>query len=335
MFFLKNFKLLFFNSKLKIFFLNLKFKSIKIFLFFSILNLKKKLNQTPTYLLCTLKYFFFKNCLNIIKFNLFKNIIHLKLKKTNLLNNLKLFSHLNYNTLLISKYLWFIFFIFFKQKKQSKIIQQPNFLFFKKETSLYIIDLMLKQSQLELKISRQDVCILFFKNFLINFLNFLFKSCVIMHFFFLNNKVRVAYFFKSFFKKVRVLSTRQKYSKFLYFLIQAILILFITKDIIFFKNWICNFFELIPPRLHRKFLSKIYKLFKYYLHHFFLITGCVGFKLLISGKISVTGNAKTRSYQILFGKTSFSNKKLKIAYEQGRVRTLTGVLGLHFLLAYN
>lgn len=91
--------------------------------------------------------------------------------------------------------------------------------------------------------------------------------------------------------------------------------------------------ELIKARFHRKLLFQFNKLLKYFFKHILIYFGCSGFKLAISGKISVTGNAKKRRYYLSVGATSFTKKYLKLQYAQGTIRTLTGVLGVVFLLA--
>lgn len=92
--------------------------------------------------------------------------------------------------------------------------------------------------------------------------------------------------------------------------------------------------ERLPAKRHKNFLF----LLKYYLFivnkKLFKLTQCKGFKLLVKGKISVTGNAKKRSYKIYLGQLSFSQKSLKADYQHGLVKTKTGVLGVTFILFF-
>jgi len=59
-----------------------------------------------------------------------------------------------------------------------------------------------------------------------------------------------------------------------------------------------------------------------------------GFRFEISGKISVTGNSKTRKKIINYGSYSLTNKSLKINYTQYTIRTSTGVLEIKTYITY-
>jgi hypothetical protein len=90
----------------------------------------------------------------------------------------------------------------------------------------------------------------------------------------------------------------------------------------------------LPSKLHRKFL--------YFLNIFLTRlseikpnpTSYIGIRFSISGKISVTGNAKTRTKHLAVGKRSLSTKKLSISFSQKQIRTLTGVLGIRCYIFY-
>lgn len=55
--------------------------------------------------------------------------------------------------------------------------------------------------------------------------------------------------------------------------------------------------------------------------------GFRGFKLRLKGKISVAGNARTRTLVLQLGDTSHSKMDNKVAYDLSYVNTFTGVLG--------
>ena len=101
-----------------------------------------------------------------------------------------------------------------------------------------------------------------------------------------------------------------------------------------FSNWLVRFLEKLRPKLHKKFLFLLKFFIQKNFRNIFSYTGAKGFKLVVNGKISVTGNAKTRCYRMSFGKSSFSKKSLHLSYSHGLVKTRTGVLGLLFILAY-
>lgn len=106
------------------------------------------------------------------------------------------------------------------------------------------------------------------------------------------------------------------------------------KNAYFLLLWTCKLMQRLPSRMHRKFL--------YYLGIFLLRISqlnykpglYVGIRFSISGKISVTGNAKTRTKHLMVGKTSLSSKELRMSFSQRQVRTLTGALGVRCYIFY-
>lgn len=106
------------------------------------------------------------------------------------------------------------------------------------------------------------------------------------------------------------------------------------KNAYFLLLWTCRLMQRLPSKMHRKFL--------YYLGIFLLRISqlnyrpgsYLGIRFSISGKISVTGNAKTRTKHLMVGKTSLSSKELKLSFSQRQVRTLTGVLGIRCYIFY-
>ena len=57
--------------------------------------------------------------------------------------------------------------------------------------------------------------------------------------------------------------------------------------------------------------------------------GFRGFKVKLKGKISVAGNARTRTLFYRIGKTSHATLDTKLSYAFSLVHTFTGVLGFH------
>jgi len=56
--------------------------------------------------------------------------------------------------------------------------------------------------------------------------------------------------------------------------------------------------------------------------------GAIGIKFVINGKISVTGNAKTRAKHIGAGKRGLTTISRRVSFAQRQIRTPTGVLGI-------
>jgi|TARA_B110000503_G_scaffold45866_1_gene74933 hypothetical protein len=55
--------------------------------------------------------------------------------------------------------------------------------------------------------------------------------------------------------------------------------------------------------------------------------GFKGFKLRLKGKISVAGNARTRTLHYAIGQTSYSQFNHRIVSDYSTINTFTGVLG--------
>ncbi len=116
--------------------------------------------------------------------------------------------------------------------------------------------------------------------------------------------------------------------------INIFMVFIFTKDIDLIFRMLTDVLQNMSFKNHKRFLYYL-KLFvtrtllKYYRSSKFL-----GFYFYISGKISCTGNSKTRKYIISYRKHSFSNKTLKIKLKKGLVYTRTGVLGFTLIISY-
>ena len=79
---------------------------------------------------------------------------------------------------------------------------------------------------------------------------------------------------------------------------------------------------------HRSFLRRVFFILKV----LFAEVGCLyfisGIKMRVSGKISVTGNARTRTMHFKQGLVSSSNMTTRVDHNFTIIRTNTGCLGL-------
>ena len=60
---------------------------------------------------------------------------------------------------------------------------------------------------------------------------------------------------------------------------------------------------------------------------YFVDLGMRGIKIQLKGKISVAGNARTRTLFFAYGETSQSQFDHKVAYDLSFVETFTGIMG--------
>ena len=84
----------------------------------------------------------------------------------------------------------------------------------------------------------------------------------------------------------------------------------------------------INSKIHKRFLSFLDLFLLRVYERLPVFTKHIGIKFIISGKISVTGNAKTRTRHLGVGQKSLSTKIVKISFSQQQIRTPTGVLGI-------
>ena len=93
-------------------------------------------------------------------------------------------------------------------------------------------------------------------------------------------------------------------------------------------SWLQQRLPLVPCFQHRKFFRMFAVILRVAVLHPTYRYNLVGFYLYLVGKISVTGNARSRSYCSLLGQTSAANLRHQHAEAFTLVRTNTGCLGL-------
>lgn len=106
------------------------------------------------------------------------------------------------------------------------------------------------------------------------------------------------------------------------------------KDLLYFTQFFKKNMEETSFKKHKKVLYSLNFLIKKFFSKIFFYTSVLGFKFEISGKISVTGNSKTRNKIIKYGQYSLTNKSLKIDYSFDVIRTTTGVMGFKTFITY-
>lgn len=106
------------------------------------------------------------------------------------------------------------------------------------------------------------------------------------------------------------------------------------KDPTFLANWIKGMLK----RMNFWKFRLLFRYIKFLLKHMFIARfpqyQFKGFKLQLKGKISVAGNARTRTLRITSGDTSYTTMDNRIAYDLSYFTTFTGVLGLKIWFFY-
>jgi hypothetical protein len=106
------------------------------------------------------------------------------------------------------------------------------------------------------------------------------------------------------------------------------------KDPMFLANWIRAMLERMSFWKYRL----LFRYLKFMLRHLFRLSfphfQFKGLKLRLKGKISVAGNARTRTLHLRVGNTSHSSMSNRIAYDLSFINTFTGVLGFKLWFFY-
>ncbi len=92
-------------------------------------------------------------------------------------------------------------------------------------------------------------------------------------------------------------------------------------------SWLKDRLRVISMFAHLRFFRILGLLLKSTVLHFFNVFKLKGFNFYLVGKISVTGNAMSRSYRSFAGKRSNSSLQLRLASNFTIIRTPTGCLG--------
>jgi hypothetical protein len=99
-------------------------------------------------------------------------------------------------------------------------------------------------------------------------------------------------------------------------------------------KWLVGLMMRVQPRLHRRFLSFLGAFLDRLDERRPSPVGHVGVRFSIYGKISVTGNAKTRAKHLGAGRRGLTTRALRASFAQRQVRTPTGVMGMRCYVFY-
>nr|YP_004841722.1 Ymf64 [Ichthyophthirius multifiliis]AEL89264.1 Ymf64 [Ichthyophthirius multifiliis] len=311
----------------------------------------------------TTNLFFFLKIFNIYIFNIqfnykFKNIIDYRLiclcyntsqkkliqfKYKNIYNFIFLFNN-NFNNLLNLNYLNY----FYKISNITNNLLVSNYNISNYDFNLYFLKLFIKKN-IDKYLTNNNNLITINKKIILfrtSFLDIVLKKYIE---YFLNSKVFInfdKYNIKFFKKKKKLINFFKKKLKRIHRILKKTKItlkafIFITVIFLFSKD--INLYYRILTLIIQQTHFKNHKRFLYYLKifitktllKFYKLTNFTGFYFFISGKISCSGNSKTRKYIISYGKHSFTNKMLKLNIKKGLIYTKTGVLGFKFFISYN
>lgn len=121
------------------------------------------------------------------------------------------------------------------------------------------------------------------------------------------------------------------------FLNESIQIIYLSlklKDPYILSNWLVSTMGKISFWKYKTFLRYIKYLLRYFFWVIFKELKLKGIKFQLKGKISVAGNARTRTVFHNVGFTSHTTFNNKILYKLNLVRTFTGVLGLKLWIVF-
>ena len=117
-------------------------------------------------------------------------------------------------------------------------------------------------------------------------------------------------------------------------LIWVFFLLFKTKDITFFKNWLKNKFLCTRLKLRKNLISLIKYSVKVLLINYLSYFSLLGFYFRVKGKISSSGSSKKRMLKFGIGKMSRNTKPLKIGISELNIKTSSGMIGINISILY-
>jgi hypothetical protein len=162
------------------------------------------------------------------------------------------------------------------------------------------------------------------------------KKVLLKFFFFIQN-------FLTLFERTRCIIWAQKLQNFQktighgFFLTESIQVIYLAikiKDPYFFINWMRDVFNKISFWKSKSFFHYLKYLFKYFFWSVFSELKIKGLKFKLKGKVSVSGNARTRSVTYQIGHVSHSTYDNKILHAFDLVKTFTGVMGLQIWMVF-
>ena len=121
------------------------------------------------------------------------------------------------------------------------------------------------------------------------------------------------------------------------FLNESLQIIYLSlklKDPFFLSNWIVSTMQKIDFYKYKTFLRYLKYVLRYFFWVIFKELNIKGIKFQLKGKISVAGNARTRTARHSVGATGHSTFNNKILYKLNLIRTFTGVLGLKLWISF-
>ena len=121
------------------------------------------------------------------------------------------------------------------------------------------------------------------------------------------------------------------------FLNESLQIIYISlklKDPFVLSNWINITMQKISFWKYKTFLRYIKYVLRYFFWIMFRELNIKGLKFQLKGKVSVAGNARTRTVFHTIGFTSHATFNNKILYKLDLIRTFTGVLGLKLWIVF-
>ena len=106
------------------------------------------------------------------------------------------------------------------------------------------------------------------------------------------------------------------------------------KDPTFLSNWLRGMLNRMDFWKYRLLFRYLKFLLRYLFYPYFNELGFKGLKLRLKGKISVAGNARTRTLRYAIGETSYSQFNHRVVSDFSTINTFTGVLGFRIWLFF-
>lgn len=92
--------------------------------------------------------------------------------------------------------------------------------------------------------------------------------------------------------------------------------------------------EKLYYKTHKKFFMLLKNVLFFTLKYLKIFLNVCGIKLLLKGKIALSGNSKKKKYLISMGNYSFTKKNTYVNYNKNTIKTISGMLGYSIFIFF-
>ena len=108
----------------------------------------------------------------------------------------------------------------------------------------------------------------------------------------------------------------------------------LKKDSLLLLNLFKFIIENSNYKNHKSIVRFFFLLFSFFKNHYKYLLNILGLKVIITGKLGLTGNSKTKKLLFQIEKSSLNNKNLKLDYSRTNIKSKSGAIGIKLFIIY-